>query len=58
MAMTGSSPSPSRSRGGAIAAPRAISQAIHNPLRRAIAGLSPHDVRRTLVGYGVDLAAR
>jgi len=56
--MAGSSPSPSRNRGGAISAPRAISQAVHNPLRREIAGLSPHDVRGTLVGHGGGLAAR
>gem|GEM_PF-4595507 len=29
-------------------------RAIDNPLRRAIAGLSPHDVSRTVVGHGGD----
>jgi hypothetical protein len=44
---------------GCPGAAGAISQAVHNPLRRAIAGASPHDVRGTLVSHGgVDLAAR
>jgi hypothetical protein len=29
-------------------------KAVDHPLRRAIAGLSPHDLRGTLVGRGVD----
>ncbi len=32
-------------------------KAVDHPLRRAIAGLAPHDLSRTLVGHGdVDLA--
>jgi hypothetical protein len=29
-----------------------FSKAVHTPLRRAIAGLSPHDLSTTLVGCG------